>query len=165
MLLGLGLLLSACAPAFPGAPDSMKAQVEADGVTLKPKDTSPASALQGPPQFLDGALTPDGYAVNTVQPPYQPSGAAPVSGGNLALADPSKNPLPPQTQPTLGDRLSAKDVSWAWFAGGWSDALKDGMQDPSAKRNVIYSGETNFQPHHQPYNYFANYAPGTAARA
>jgi len=35
---------------------------------------TPASALAGPPQTFDKLLTPDGYAVNNLQPPYQPSG-------------------------------------------------------------------------------------------
>jgi phospholipase C len=42
------------------------------------------------------------------------------------------------------------------------------MQEPSVPRKVIYArgpDSPNFQPHHQPFNYFANYAPGTAARA
>lgn len=39
----------------------------------------PLSAMQGPPQFLrDGPLMPDGYSVNTQQPPYQPSKATPA---------------------------------------------------------------------------------------
>jgi acid phosphatase len=76
--------------------------------------------------------------------------------------------VPPQTLKTVGDTLSAKGVSWAWYAGGWSAAVADGRQDPQAKRAIIYNREPsspNFQPHHQPFNYFAHYAPGTADRA
>ena len=32
-------------------------------------------------------------------------------------------PLPPQTAKTIGDTLTAKNVSWAWYAGGWDDAV------------------------------------------
>ena len=42
------------------------------------------------------------------------------------------------------------------------------MQAPATKRKVIYhrgDGSPNFQAHHQPFNYFSRYAPGTAARA
>src|SRR5207302_5970338 len=49
---------------------------------------------------------------------------------------------------TIGDRLSASGVSWAWYAGGWSDALA-GHPGPL------------FQFNHQPFAYFANYAVGT----
>jgi len=45
------------------------------------------------------AITPDGYAINTTQPPYQPSGIAPAPGGDPQLADPSRKPLPPQEAP------------------------------------------------------------------
>ena len=41
------------------------------------------------------------------------------------------------------------------------------MQPPDAERKVIYNdapGSPNFQAHHQPFNYFANFAPGTAER-
>jgi len=75
--------------------------------------------------------------------------------------------LPPQTQKTIGDTLSAKGISWAWYGGSWNAAVKDGMQAPSAKRMVIYNsapGAPYFVPHHQPFNYFANFAPGTAER-
>lgn len=60
--------------------------------------------------------------------------------------------------PTLGDRLSEKGIGWGWYAEGWDVAL--------VYRGAIYAGPgaVNFQPHHQPYNYFANYAPGRDAR-
>ena len=48
-----------------------------------------------------------------------------------------------------------KGISWAWYAGAWQATLdgKDVKPDP------------HFQYHHQPFNYFAAMAPGTAARA
>src|SRR6185369_12759593 len=54
-----------------------------------------------------------------------------------------------------------------WYAGGYSAALADGRRPPGEKRKVIYSREPEspiFQPHHQPFNYFARFAPGTADR-
>ncbi|MDL2357545.1 MAG: acid phosphatase [Pseudomonadota bacterium] len=149
-------LACACTPQFPDAPKKMHAQLDADGkLMLKPD--SPAKAADGAPHFLDGALTPDGYTVNTVQPTYQPSGAAPAKGGDPALADPAENPLPPQTLKTIGDTLSAKRISWKWYAGGYNAARKD--------RKQIYDGDVNFQPHHQPFNYFLRFAPGSKERA
>ncbi len=56
----------------------------------------------------------------------------PAAGGNLDLADPSRSPAPPQTAQTIGDTLSAKGVTWAWYAGGWDAALADGRRDPQA---------------------------------
>ncbi|TDR30193.1 acid phosphatase [Hydromonas duriensis] len=162
-------LSCACVAQYPNAPAAKIVALNADGVTLQRKPESPASAMDGAPKFVNnGAITPDGFAVNTSQPSYQPSEVPPAVDGNPLLADSAKNPLPPQTQTTIGDTLSAKNVSWAWYAGAWNAALQDGTQAPDAKRKVIYNskdGAPNFQPHHQPFNYFANYAPGTAARA
>lgn len=161
-------LICACTPVDRGAPQSVRPQLDEDG-KLKKKPASPASVLQGPVEVYDGRVTPDGYLVNTSQPPYQPSGVPPAPGGNADFADPAKNPVPPQTAKTIGDTLSAKGVSWAWYAGGWNAALADGRQDPKAPRQVIYN-RTNpaspiFQPHHQPFNYYARFAPGTRDRA
>jgi phospholipase C len=109
------------------------------------------------------------YAVNTFQPPYQPY--AP----RTALS----RRLPPQTAPTIGDRLSEAGVDWAWYSGGWSNANGDigapgwtngsgaTCSDPSANAAATFPNcpDKLFQYHHQPFNYFAAYAPGTAARA
>jgi phospholipase C len=149
-------LACACTPQFPEAPKKMLAQLDADGKLMQKPD-SPAKAVDGAPHFLDGPLSPDGFTINTVQSSYQPSGAAPAKGGDQALADPAENPLPPQTQKTIGDTLSDKKVTWKWYAGGYNAALKD--------RKQIYDGELNFQPHHQPFNYFLRFAPGTKDRA
>jgi phospholipase C len=81
------------------------------------------------------------YGVNTMQPSSPPSG----SGATLPLIDDT-------TYPNIGDELSAKQVSWNWYAGGWNDAAA-GHPGPL------------FQFHHQPLNYFANYAPGRPGRA
>ena len=80
------------------------------------------------------------YAVNTIQPSNAPFG----SGAQLPLIDDTK-------YPNIGDELSAKDVSWNWYAGGWDDAAA-GHPGPL------------FQYHHQPFNYFANYVPGQPGR-
>jgi acid phosphatase len=64
--------------------------------------------------------------------------------------------------------LSAKGVSWAWYSGAWNAALADGMQPPDAKRKVMATradGAPYFVTHHQPFNYFKRFAPGTADRA
>ena len=151
-------LACACSPPFPDAPQSMRAVLDDDG-NLKLSPDSPKSALDGPPKWeQDGSVSPDGYVINTVQPSYQPSGIEPAKGGDPKRADPAGNPLPPQTGQTIGDLLSAKGVDWAWYAQGWDIAVAD--------RSVIYNslGPINFQPHHQPYNYYEAYAPGTDAR-
>ena len=129
-------------------------------VRLTPAATMPASALGGAPVYQkDGTITPkdaDGkfYAVNTMQPAYQPSGNAAATTDTTGLyANPAAaTTLPVQTATTVGDLLTAKGVSWAWYAGGWSASLAD--------RTKIYNNTTpNFQAHHQPFNYYAGFDP------
>ena len=154
-------LVCACTPKYPNADQSpAKGQisvVEPDGMSLKLADNSPRSALDGPPKFVrDGALTPDFYSVNTMQPPYQPSAVKPANDGNPLYADPASGSiLPPQGEETIGDLLSAKGIGWAWYAGAWLATLE----------GLKFTPPPIFQYHHQPFNYFAAWAPGTAARA
>jgi acid phosphatase len=181
-------LICACAPEFPNADTSPQAPtiavVDKDGSgnytsNLTLGTTNPASAMSGPPAFkLSGNITPDNYfgdhkfyAVNTMQPAYQPSGNAPASAASAAYADASKaNALPPQTASNIGDQLTAKSVNWKWYAGGWNSALTDGMQDATQARTVIYgvnankvatSANIDFQAHHHPFNYYAEFDPAT----
>jgi len=117
-------LVAAASPVFPGAPSSMIAQVDASGKLIK-----------------DGAVTPDGYVVNTS---FTVNAPHPSTASAATL-------VPNQTMPTIGDRLSDKSVSWAWYSGGWNNALAG-------------SPDATFQFHHQPFAYFAKYADGTQAK-
>jgi phospholipase C len=157
-------LVCACTPSNPGAPAAARTALDASGKVRWREGV--ASALNGPLWFLEDTYSADGYAINAAPPPYQPSDVRPAPGSDARFADPARNPLPPQTVTTIGDTLSAKGVSWAWYADAWNAALTDGMK-PSGKHAVIYSAANNapnFQPHHQPFNYFARFAPGTADR-
>ncbi len=117
-------LIAAASPIFPNAPASIVATVDASGNVVK-----------------DGAVTPDGYVVNTS---YTVNAPHPATAAAASL-------VPNQTMPTIGDRLSDASVSWAWYSGGWDNALA-GKPDAT------------FQFHHQPFAYFANYADGTQAK-
>lgn len=116
-------LIAATSPVFPNAPDAIKAKLDATGKLIK-----------------DGAVTPDGYAVNT-------SNSVNLYPKGAVLA----NLVPNQTNPTIGDRLSDKNISWAWYSGGWNNVMA-GKPDLS------------FTYHHQPFAYFAKYAVGTEGR-
>lgn len=120
-------LICACTPEFKDAPAELR-QWRNDPLTGKPVN--------------DPTVSEDGYAVGTIQPNYPPFDPAQIS-----------NRLPPQTKPTIGDRLSEKGISWVWYSGGWDDAV--------AGRKT----EDDFQYHHQPFVYYSNYAPDTQARA
>lgn len=117
-------LIASASPVFPNAPASIVAVLGPTGNLI-----------------TDGQVTPDGYVVNTSYTVNNPHPA----GTNPAVL------VPNQTIPTIGDRLSEKNVSWAWYSGGWDSALA-GTPDPT------------FQFHHQPFAYFANYADGTQAK-
>jgi acid phosphatase len=167
-------LICACTPVHPNAPAAMRVTLDADGkLAKKPASGSANDAAVQLVSAGGGQVTPDGYSVNTSQPPYQPSGIPPAADGSRDGVDPKGarghgEAVPPQTAKTIGDTLSAKSVSWTWYAGGWDQAVKDGRQPPDAKRMVIYNREGQspmFQAHHQPFNYYARFAPGTADRA
>ncbi|HEU4329855.1 MAG TPA: alkaline phosphatase family protein, partial [Lapillicoccus sp.] len=81
------------------------------------------------------------FAVNTIQPASAPFGG----GARMPLIDDNR-------YPNIGDRMTARGISWNWYAGGWDDAAA-GHPGPL------------FQYHHQPFNYFANYAPGQPGRS
>lgn len=118
-------LIAAASPVFPNAPSSIVAVLDSNGNVIK-----------------DGQVTPDGFVVNTS---YTVNNPHPAGTASNVL-------VPNQTIPTIGDRLSGKNVSWAWYSGGWDSALA-GHPDPT------------FQFHHQPFAYFASYADGTVAKA
>lgn len=152
-------LISAQTPVYPNAPANLISKVDSTGVKLSVAESSPASALTGAPVYVaDKPLTPDGYAVNTVQPPFQPSGIPPAQDGDNRIADVTKNPLPPQVYKTIGDVLSAKKVTWSWYSGAWNDALNNraviNNSDPA-------SSLSNLQTHHQPFNFFKRFDPTT----
>jgi acid phosphatase len=163
-------LICACAPQYPNADKSpaaggiSKIDLDAGGkfVRLTPAATMPPSVLNGAPKYAnDGTLTPKDangmfHAVNTMQPPYQPSNVAPAAGDTGKLyADPAQaSVLPPQTQINIGDLLSAKSVSWAWYAGAW-----DSTSALAKSTRKFPAPMPNFQFHHQPFNYFENMDP------
>jgi phospholipase C len=164
-------LIAAATPTWAGAPASQHSIIDANGMPNNYRlyhATGPVrdSALtQICPSLVPGRACGD-YAVNTIQPAFQPTSSNPTK-------------LPPQTGTTIGDELSSAGVSWAWYAGGWSNAAGDvgapgwtngavpGVcADPQSSPNPVwpYCPNKVFQFHHQPFNYYANYAPGTAGR-
>ena len=152
-------LISATAPFYPNAAQSVaKAQIatlQSDDPTdtrLKPLDKSPASAMTGPPQFGPSALTPDGYGVNTLAPPYWPTWIRDPENPDYSKPD-LPNVLVPQTHEHIGDKLSKKNIDWAWYAGAWQATLEQ-FKDSGGIPKI-----PNFQYHHQPFNYFKQQGP------
>jgi len=152
-------LIAATAPFYPDADKSVAKQqiatLQSDDphdIRLKPLEKSPASAMTGPPQFGPSALTPDGYGVNTLAPPYWPTWLRDPARPDYSKPD-LPNVLVPQTHDHIGDKLSKKHIDWAWYAGAWQatiDQFKDSTGIPKIP---------NFQYHHQPFNYFKKQGP------
>ena len=170
-------LVAAATPTFYHAPtsgaDDQHSIVDSNGF---PNDSYPLYHPTDP--VKDGALTQacpgragftcGDWAVNTIQPAYQP-----YSPGT---ADSKR--LPPQLGATIGDRLSGKGIDWAWYSGGWSNADGDvgapgwtngngpTCSDPNTAANAVYPNcpDKLFQYHHQPLNYYKSFAPGTEMR-
>ncbi len=126
-------LVCACTPTFPNAPANMVAKPNPDGTLALDASGKPIN---------DGSVTPDGFGINTMFTTYNPH---PASAAPETL-------VPPQTMPHIGDRLDTKKISWAWYSGGWDDAMA-GKPDPL------------FQFHHQAFAFFKDLADGTPAKA
>lgn len=158
-------LIAARAPFYPNADQSpargMIAQLEGSdplGIRPRQRPNSPASAMQGPALFGPTAITPDFWAVNTLLPPYAPTYELDPARPGYANWH-SANTLVPQQHETIGDKLNKNGVDWAWYAGGWAEALAGRTTDAE------FPSRPNFQPHHQPFNYFVQFAPGTEGRS
>jgi phospholipase C len=55
------------------------------------------------------------YLVNNYEPPYNMDGTPKALGASTYV-------YPPQSVPTIGESLSAHNVSWKWYTGGRDDA-------------------------------------------
>ncbi|MBI3630925.1 MAG: acid phosphatase, partial [Candidatus Sungbacteria bacterium] len=117
--------ICACTPRFEEAPESEQATVDDKGGIMK-----------------DGSVSADGYVINTIQPfspPFNPD-----------VKDPARRMLPSDL-PTIGERLDQRMLDWAWYGGGWKNALAD-------------KPDKTFMHHHQPFIYFRAYGPSSIGR-
>jgi phospholipase C len=64
------------------------------------------------------------YAVNNIFPGFHPGGR-PANPSNFPPAADGSDFffVPPSNVPTIGDALSAKNVSWRYYGGGFNDAV------------------------------------------
>jgi acid phosphatase len=162
-------LIAAAAPVYPNAPASMQATLASDGELLVDATTGKI--------VHDGNITPIGgksftvptkmfdknYAVNTIFSanliPTTFTGSSTALLPSLNDSDPSDTSRPFTL--TIGDRLSAKHISWKWYSGGWDDALASTISNPVNNGTVPVNAPVDplFQWHHQPFAYYDNYAP------
>lgn len=154
----------------PGSPYYQHSVVDTNGMPTSTPLYTPT--IQGVADraltaMCDQASLPAGtvcgdYAVNTIQPfswPYAPN-------------TPDQRRLPTLNYDTIGDSLSRKGVDWAWYSGGWSNAngyidqpgwtngSGPSCSDPNASNSTQFPfcPDKAFQYHHQPLNYFTQYA-------
>lgn len=122
-------LVCACTPVFPDAPSHIVA-LDAQGRSPEP----------GEPEAY---VTQDGRAVNTLQ--------------NVWLFDPTRKQalLPPQTAPTIGDRLSDKGIAWAYYAQDFNRAVA---------ATQAGKGLSTFSYHHQPFTSFKRFIDSETER-
>ncbi|HEY4285917.1 MAG TPA: alkaline phosphatase family protein [Puia sp.] len=109
-------------------------------VYQNPKDTTVYPTLDHAGNLVGGTITRDGFVVNTS---FSINSPRPLPGP-FTYRDTTQL-IPSQTNPTIGDLLTAKGVSWAWYSGGWDNATH-------------HKPDVTFQYHHQPFIYYANYS-------
>ena len=152
-------LVAAKAPFYPNAAESPARTQIAKLWSDDPLDSrltltgdTAASAMDGPAKFVPSLITPDGYAVNTMAPPYWPTWSRDPNRPDYSKPD-LPNVLVPQVHEHIGDKLNKKGIDWAWYAGAWQATL-DEFKDSSGIPKI-----PNFQYHHQPFNYFKSLGP------
>ena len=103
-------------------------------------------------RVANGFLTKGLYLVNNCYSESKPHPDTAKTPAEAAKKPRGRDLVPGLTMGTVGDSLAAHNVSWAWYSGGWNDAVHASVPPDT------------FEYHHQPFAYFANYADGTPGR-
>ncbi len=115
-----------------------------------------AMSAKVPPSKV-GSLTPPVF-----DRPYDKNGILindmpPINGPTETFMGPIDLSPPPdeQTYPTIGDRLEAASLSWAWYNEGWNTvkpwALKTAFGPGDG--SVVVDTPEGYLPHHNPFQY------------
>lgn len=98
------------------------------------------------------------------------NGGLTVIGDPDPLNDVCSDPTGEQAQMTgknIGDLLNAAGVTWGWFAGGFNLTIKNSDGSTGCGRqstSAIVGTQTDYVPHHTPFQYYASTANPTHAR-
>lgn len=122
-------LVCACTPVYANAPHHIVA-LDAQGRSAEPDEP-------------EAYVTQDGFAVNTMQ------------GSWLFDSTKKQALLPPQTAPTIGDRLSDKGIPWAYYGQDFNRAVA---------ATQAGKGLSTFSYHHQPFIAFKRFIDSEAQR-
>ena len=110
------------------------------------------------PATLDQPYDKDGMLINDL-PPI--NGPTETFLGLLDLSPPPEE----QTYPSIGDRLEAASLSWAWYNEGWNTvkpwALKTAFD--AGDGSVVIDSSEGYLPHHNPFQYFPTWAQNVKA--
>jgi len=143
----------------------MRARLDPNGkLTKRPDSPSAAEARSGSSANLR-QVTPDGYSVNTSQPPFQPSGIPPSAEGDPNLADLRVR----LAWVRLCRRRRQNHRRYALRKGGelglvCRRGIKRSRRPPTAARKAqdhlrARRQQPQLPAHHQPFNYLCGLRP------
>jgi phospholipase C len=161
-------------PSTPGALNVVAAQTYG-AICAPPSDGSAINTA--PCSAPSGLNTTSPAASNITAGPAQPAGPGTVIGDDdptydicsyLPGADRGDGDTPADTitmgGQNIGDELTASNTTWGWFEGGFDNGYVagQGTQPTTAQicsgahQNVGGVTETDYSPHHEPFEYYAS---------
>ncbi len=164
-------------PSTPGALNVTSAQTYG-AICASPSDGSSINAT--PCTAPAGLNTTDPAASNITAGPAQAPGPGTIIGDDdptydicsyLPGADRGDGDTPGQTitmgGKNIGDELNSANTTWGWFEGGFDNGYVPGTGQTQPTTAQICSGahqnvggvtETDYSPHHEPFEYYASTA-------
>jgi phospholipase C len=110
------------------------------------------------PTLFDLPYDKKGILINNLPPINGPTETA-VS--KLKIAPPPDQ----QTYPSIGDRLDAANISWAWYNENWNSvkpwALKTAFD--TGDGSAVVETPNLYVPHHNPFQYYPNWQANVRA--
>jgi phospholipase C len=110
------------------------------------------------PPVFDRPYDKNGILINDLPPINGPSE---TFMGSIDLSPPPEE----QTYPSIGDRLDAAALSWAWYNEDW-DAVKPWALKTAfdaGDGSVVVDSPEEYLPHHNPFQYFPTWAQNVKA--
>lgn len=138
-------------PSTPGALNLVSGQ------THGAKEFTAAGQLLAPTASDSAVRVPDANGVGTVI-----NDPDPVYDDCSNNSHAKSSNLIGMTGKNIGDLLNAKGVSWGWFQGGFTPTTAASGTSPAScgatHSNVAGVSSTDYNPHHQPFQYYASTA-------
>jgi phospholipase C len=109
-------------------------------------------------QNAEGGMVPDGNGGFTMIADPQPTGD---------VCSSTSDALVHMTGPNIGDMLSAANVSWGWFQGGFDRSAVNANGTTDCRRSsksLSKQDKRDYLPHHEPFQYYKSTANPTHER-